>query len=138
MALLADDIGWVSEKAHLELLRLLIRSNCIDGRTGEFVKGRLDSEKGKTAFAVYRSVFWEFSRERLKEMESEPEQEVRLRRDALGELLADSRKMDFVVTASMQRLGPIFITRDFGDSIEIENWSALYNRSHLEYVLFNY
>lgn len=133
IARLSNPIVSVAESAHKNLIEELRRSGCLEG-TGTAVKGGvLKSDKGNTAFAAYRSFFWEGLREhRGPDWKNEPSQ---ARRHQLENLLGDYRKVDFVATALMQPLGPI---RFEADGRTIANWRDLFPDAHLGWVLSNF
>jgi hypothetical protein len=139
IAILVEDLRAIAEEAHLDLIRNLVAAKAIDDSSGTVVKGAvLNSEKGKTAFSLYRSAFWESSRKRLGEIRSNKDSQARLRESALQELMDDPRKMDFVVVGLMQPLGAIHGWQQSSQGFEVNKWRDLFGGSRLEYLLFNY
>jgi len=56
------------------------------------------TDKGTTLFAIFRSLFWEHGREELARLDEKTDPESRGRLACLQELLADHRKVNFVVS----------------------------------------
>jgi hypothetical protein len=138
MALVADDLEWIAEQAHIGLIKELRHSGCLNLKgTRTTVKiSELRSEKGATAFANYRSLFWERLQERLTVLENEGNKQTLRRRSALETLLGDYHRVDFVGTALMQRLGPIRFQGTDGETIC--DWERLFPNGHLAWVLSTY
>lgn len=60
--------------------------------------GDKDWDKGRTLFSIFRSYFWESGRQELSQLSSQTDPESREQARSLQALLADSRKMDFVIS----------------------------------------
>lgn len=120
IARLAEPLVAVAESAHRGLVEELQRSGCL-AADGTVVQGSaLAGDKGRAAFSVYRSSFWEALRAQVDRLAATPGEPARRLREDVESLLADYRKVDFVATALMQSEG------------------AVEHAAHLGWVLSNY
>lgn len=61
----------------------------------------LDSDKGRTLFAILRSLFWEQARHQLAELNASEDPQDAGRARSLAALLAQPLRVDFVVLMSL-------------------------------------
>jgi hypothetical protein len=59
------------------------------------------TDKGRTLFSIFRSFFWEYAREELKRLRESSDPEDTGRSRALGALLSEPLRVDFVVPLSL-------------------------------------
>ncbi len=148
--ILADEIACIAANSLVNTLRQLVKSGVVSPDTGTIHDGFVfQTEKGNTAFSIYRSWFWDaaryqleiLERMRLKELQKT---ETKLKATFLSNWLTDRYIIDFVVQLSLVRF------RD-GEYLEfvrtyhpengyryLENWRAIHIFPHLAWLLSNY
>jgi hypothetical protein len=62
---------------------------------------KYETDKGKTLFSIYRSLFWENAKATLATLRSASEPREKVRGGDLEALLTDTRRMDFVIVLSL-------------------------------------
>jgi len=69
--------------------------------TGRRMGIEYDSDKGRTLFAIFRSLFWEHAREELRRLQESKDPEDAGRQQALEALFSDPLRVDVIVLLSL-------------------------------------
>ena len=94
---LAGPLGKIAFAAYESMQRITYRVTSHARRA----KIEYDSDKGNTAFCIFRSFFWEHAKQQLQGLQSHQDPENVARAEALQKLLAEPLRVDVVVLLSL-------------------------------------
>ena len=138
---LASEIGEITSHAHLNTIRDLKKNGVISDEGTLNIGKKVNTEKGATAFSIYRSWFWDISKERLEILHGQTSVESRENAAALENILKDHHVMDFVIMMSLVRVSNNDATtfqKIDDDYKSNENWRNIGYFKHYSWLLANY
>ncbi len=98
---LASEIGEITSHSHLNTIRDLKNVGAISTNGVLNVGAKVETDKGSTAFSIFRSWFWDISKDRLEYLRGLTSVESREHATALEGILKDHHVMDFVILMSL-------------------------------------
>lgn len=102
IAAVSSEIRDITRRAYEELFAIHYRWITNPGKPPRIL---LETDKGKTLFGAFRSLYWEFAKQRVDELESEQGSQAAEMKRILSGWLTDYRRMDFVVLMSLLPFG---------------------------------
>lgn len=149
LARISSEIGALAALAQASLFKELASNDNIQSSTGKLKRQlELDSDKGTTAFAIYRSYFWDHGKARLRAKAAETASEDMEMIKILSAILSDYNTMDFVIQLTLMRFSldadeVLFRPQgsSTGDNIYelVPDWDLFDGEfTHLAYLLANY
>lgn len=103
IAMLAGQLQEIVSACYASVSSVRLRVQEIAGRKRLVYQ----SDKGSTLFAIFRSYFWEHARNKLEELAQPADPESKERERLLRTMLADSRRVDFVVLMCLLPLNKV-------------------------------
>jgi hypothetical protein len=138
---LASELGEITSHSHMNTIRDLKNNGVIssDGKVKSGIK--LETDKGFTAFSIYRSWFWDISKDRLDHLRGLKSVESRENSITLEEMLKDHHVMDFIIMMSLfplsRSVSDLFkkIDSDYNSN---KDWRNVGYFKHFSWLLANY
>jgi hypothetical protein len=139
VALLASFIGEISCYALLYTIKEINNAGVlnVDGSINK--EGILDTPKGKTAFSIYRSFFWEQTRTKLIKSADEYTFESEKQYAALEKIFQDYHVMDFIIIMSLIPFQSGSVKKSLeSQKVLPDDWQEFGNFRHYSWLLANY
>ena len=142
--MLAPEIGGIAFNSHVRVVRQLFGSTQSDYDNlivDEAIL--LESEKGKTAFSIYRSWFWDLAKDQAKRLSRQDSSEARERHFIMERFLANRHIMDFIILMSLvifsnEKVAIKNLAINTTDGQYIENWRDYNTFKHFSWLVANY
>ncbi len=142
VAKIAEDITDIAVLAHLSLFNRLSDLNQLNAKTGRVDRpAELKTPEGNTAFSIYRSFFWEQTRQRTAELKVGASPEQLARNAIVKDFLLERYLMDFIIIMSLIGFREDLDILEFSTGINERNEEAFRHRAemaHFSWSVSNY
>ncbi len=140
---LASEIGMIAATAHVQLVGDLANIGVLDSSNGVLKnKVKFKSDKGNTAFSVYRSWFWDIAKARGDNLAEDKTSEGIERYEILKKWLRDHHLITFLVSMSAQTgadtAGLFKHVTNLSENQWLDDWRLIGTFNHFSWLLANY